>query len=489
MKNIKFLILATLFFFSGACADLETENRNNPDTDAVLGNPQDWEGVIASQFQRIWIGTQHWQSAFALTMGTSADVMTSSWGNFGMRDMSSEPRKAIPNSETYNYAYFLEFPYYRLFSVVGSVNDILRLIEENRDVVITDSNGEEINDKLVIAGKFMQGYAYGYLALGYDKAQFTDETTDAAAAADLAFDEYSVLMTKAMGKIDEAIALASSSGDFTISYWNGLNLSKTEFIALMRTFQARFLVYNARTDAENQATNWSQVLSYAEQGLQEDFVVLGDGGSWWDAYKYYGTQDGWCRVDYRVIAAMAKDTPSRFPEDNSHPLAEPEAIDNRLTTDMQYLEDIPHRADRGLYHFSHYDYTRYDAHYPDGTGPMPFILKAENDLIIAEALVRTGGDKARAAGLINTTRVDRGGLPALTGSESDQELIDAIMHERFVELFATGAGVPFFDRRRLPDDDGSFAPYSGLQPGTFRQLPIPAKELNVLGEGSYTFGG
>ncbi len=489
MKNLKFLIFASLLIFAGACAELETENLNNPATESVLGNSQDWEGIIASQYQRIWHGTQYFNSGLSFAMGTSADAITSSWGNFAMRDLSSEPRIAINNSETYNYIAVLEYPYYRFFSVIGGVNDVLKLMNENPDITITDANGDNIKDKLVATGKFMQGYAYGYLALGFDKAQFIDETMDPSEARDLPFDDYATLMGKAIGKIEEAISVASSSPDFSVGYWNGLNVPKADFIALMRTFQARFLAYNARNDAENQQTNWGQVLSFAEEGIQADFAPVGDGGSWWDAYKYYGGEAGWTRIDYRVISAMAENTPSRFPTDNSHPLPEPTAIDNRLTTDMQYLEAIPFRSDRGLYHYSHYDYTRYDYHYPGATGPMPFILKAENDLLIAEALVRTGGDKARAASLINNTRVERGGLEALTGGESNGDMINAILHERYVELMMTGAGVPFFDRRRSPDDDGSFAPYSGLQAGTFRQLPIPARELNVLGEATYTFGG
>lgn len=482
-------MLALVLVIAGSCAELETENLNNPDTDAVLGNPQDWEGIIASQYQRIWFGVQHWQSGLAFTMGTSADAITSSWGNFGMRDLSSEPRIAINNSETYTYAYVVEYAYYRYFSVIGGVNDVLKLINDSPDVTITDANGAEIRQKLIATGKFMQGYAYGYMALAYNQAQFIDETVDPATAADLPFEDYSTLMSKAIQKIDEAVAAANAAPDFNVGYWNGLNLTKTEFIALMRTFQARFLAYNARTDAENQSTDWNQVLAFAEQGIETDFAPVGNGSDWWDAYKYYGGEAGWTRIDYRVISAMAENTPSRFPTDNSHPLAVPTTVDQRLETDMQYLESIPFRANRGLYHYSHYDYTRYDYHYPGATGPMPFIIVAENDLLKAEALIRTGGDKSRAAELINTTRVGRGGLPALTGGESNQEMIDAIMHERYIELMMTGAGVPFFDRRRSPDDDGSFAPYTGLQAGTFRQMPIPARELNVLGADIYTFGG
>ena len=186
---------------------------------------------------------------------------------------------------------------------------------------------------------------------------------------------------------------------------------------------------------------------------------------------------------------MAEDTPSRFPEDGSHPLPEPKAVDQRLLTDMVYVEAINFRPDRGLYHFSQYLYRRYAYMNATGAGPLPWILKAENDLIIAEALIRTGGDKARAAELINITRVGRGGMPALTGAEPDQVLLDAIMHEQMIELFSTNGGQPFYDRRRRPDDDGSFDPYSGLQPGTPKQFPVPARELNVLGMELYTFGG
>lgn len=485
MKNITYVIISALLV---GCADLETQNLNSPGTEAVLGNPKDWEGVVAGQFYQIWHGTQYFNSGVSMAMGTAADAITSSWGNFGMRDISSEPRVAINNTQTYNYREYIEYPYYRFFSVVGGVNDILRLMNENPGLSIKDANGNEIAQKLVVISKFIQAYAYGYLALTYDKAQYVDETMDLSKVKELPFDDYHTLMDKVIAKLDDAISVAGTAPDFTVGYWNGLNLTKVEFIRLMRTFQARFLLYNARTDAENQGTDWAKVLSLAEQGIQADFAPLGD-GSWWDAYKYYGGQEGWCRVDYRIIAAMAKNTPSRFPEDNSHPLPVPETIDRRLEMDMKYLTAIPHRADRGLYHFSHYDYIRYDYHYPGGTGPMPFILKAENDLIIAEALVRTGGDKARAARLINNTRVGRGGMDALSGSESTSAFLDAIMHERFVELLMTGAGVPFFDRRRLPEDKGTYGPYTGLQQGTPRQFPVPALELNVLGLEPYTFGG
>ena len=493
MKKIKISIFALLaIIFLVSCADLETVNLNNADIDRALGDPNEWEGIIQGQFNPLWHSTQHFNSAPSFNMGTVADAITSSWGNFGMRDLSSEPRVAINNSETYNYIVVLEQPYYNLFSVIGSVNDILKKISEDPTAEPKDGDGNVITGKLQSVGHFLQGAAFGYLSMAYDKAQFADETSDPLTAADLPFDDYKTIADKAVGKLDQAISEAQSAPDFTMGYWNGVVMTKEEYIALIRTYQARILAYNPRTPAENSSVDWGRVMSYAREGIQSDFSVEGDGSSWWDAYKYYGSEPIWARVDYRVMQTLADGIPGRFPEDNSHPfpIHAPEDVkDQRIDTDFTYHEAIIFRANRGLYHYSHYQHSRYFDHYPGASGSMPHILKDENDLLLAEAIIRSGGDKSEAAALNNATRVERGGMDALDGSEGDDVLLEALLHERLVELMLTGGGLPFYDRRRIQDDDGSFAPYSGLQPGSYRQLPIPAKELNVLEEEIYTFGG
>ncbi|HEX6576586.1 MAG TPA: RagB/SusD family nutrient uptake outer membrane protein, partial [Gemmatimonadaceae bacterium] len=172
-------------------------------------------------------------------------------------------------------------------------------------------------------------------------------------------------------------------------------------------------------------------------------------------------------------------------------------------TDFAYVQNIPFAAARGVYFFSQWQHVRYFQHSfengTDLTGTMPWVLAAENDLLLAEALVRTGGDKSRAAALINKTRVGRGGLPALSGASSNNDLLAAIFYERDVELFDTGAGQAWFDRRRIDTNltyngvpignTWAFRGGSNLQKGTPRSLPIPAKELETLGMPVYTFGG
>jgi len=99
-------------------------------------------------------------------------------------------------------------------------------------------------------------------------------------------------------------------------------------------------------------------------------------------------------------------------------------------------------------------------------------------------------------------------LPAVTSATPKNDLLGAIFYERDVELFDTGAGQGWFDRRRIdPTVTYNGLPIgniwatcnsaaatgckggSNLQKGTPRHLPIPAKELETLGMAVYTYGG
>jgi hypothetical protein len=100
-------------------------------------------------------------------------------------------------------------------------------------------------------------------------------------------------------------------------------------------------------------------------------------------------------------------------------------------------------------------------------------------LLWAEGLIRgTVPDLATAVTLINKTRVTRGGLPAATVADGVAGLLTKLQYEQDVELPGDNA-TPYFNRRRI----------DGLQALTPHQMPIPAKELGVLGLPYYTFGG
>jgi hypothetical protein len=151
---------------------------------------------------------------------------------------------------------------------------------------------------------------------------------------------------------------------------------------------------------------------------------------------------------------------------------------------------------RGQYHQSNLQHVRYQhlayrgENLPafDGTGQDPFYTTQMNDLLWAEGLIRSGGSAAQAATLINNSRVGRGGLPALTGAETQAELLTALQYEQEIEFMGQGP-TPFFNRRRI--DGFTFSSRTGLndQTGTPRHMPVPAKELDVLQRAVYTFGG
>jgi hypothetical protein len=138
-----------------------------------------------------------------------------------------------------------------------------------------------------------------------------------------------------------------------------------------------------------------------------------------------------------------------------------------------------------MYHQSNITHIRYDyASFSDpagtggGFGRDPVITATENDLLWAEALIRTGGNLVTASTLINNTRVTRGGLAAATPADLTAGLLTKLQYEQDIELMGLGDAV-FFNRRRI----------DGLEALTPRHMPVPAKELQVLRKALYTFGG
>src|SRR2546427_4354077 len=138
---------------------------------------------------------------------------------------------------------------------------------------------------------------------------------------------------------------------------------------------------------------------------------------------------------------------------------------------------------RGLWHQSAIGQVRYDSltscgdnpqGQSTGIGDTPVVLAAESDLIWAEGLLRQPvPDAATAAGLINNTRVGRGGLPPSTGTLAD------LQYEQDVELPGSNAFAPFINQRRIDN----------LEPFTPHEMPVPAKVLGVLQVPLYTWGG
>lgn len=499
---------AALIALPAACnPDLNMTNPNNPDVARAIATPGDVRQLIGSAYNTWYLGIQSGGAAGEPDPGLATGAMADSWsmgfGNFGARFNSQEPRLAYNNSSAATDGVVSSAPYNAFYGALGSANDGIAAIK--RGIVIkTSAAAADETPQMQALAYLVQALSLGSEALVYDRGFIVDEDTPAGSAT---LQPYAAVSAAAVGKFDKAIAAASGkSWTVPVEYTPGMTLTADRFARMANTMAARQLAYTPRTATENAAVDWAKVLTYANNGISTgtpfSLTVTGDGGTnWYDLDKYYHTV-GWARVDQRVVQLLDPTQPVVWPSTTVIPRAQ--SADARLASDFTFVTTFPQSwFSRGAFFFSSWVHSRY-AYTGRGTataltGDLPFVIPAENDLLIAEALVRTNGDKARAATLINKTRVTRGQLPALIGASSTNDLLAAIFYERDIELYDTGAGQPWFDRRRIDvsltynglplGNTWGFRGGSGLQKGTPRSLPVPAAELETLGIPVYTFGG
>ena len=82
---------------------LQVENANQPDFDKVFSTAVALHNLISGLYITIYIGETS-GSGIQPMLATASDNVSCSWGNFGMRDMSWEPRNfAWNNAPSYAY--------------------------------------------------------------------------------------------------------------------------------------------------------------------------------------------------------------------------------------------------------------------------------------------------------------------------------------------------------------------------------------------------
>ncbi|MCC6928862.1 MAG: hypothetical protein IT359_07715 [Gemmatimonadaceae bacterium] len=477
IKTLRFLGVASLLA-AGACADLDVTNPNQPDIKRALASGEDVKNIAISTVNSWYLSmtdVEPW-----LMMSVTADMGTANFGNFGMRFNNLEPRAAYVNNSAGGDRAVTENPWDGYYGTLGAANDVLIAIANNVEV----PNGETAKYKALAA--FSQAASLTDLALLFDQAFVVDETSTGQTPA---FKKYTEVATTALAKWDALIASLNGTSytyEPTVLPLSAGVLSSSILNRLSNTMAARLLAYTPRTAADNATVNWAKVVSYAEKGITGttgtpiDINVVGDDcNNWCSLFVYYNNEPTWLRVDMRLINVMDPNSPSKYT--GTMPPAGTSA-DARFASDFQYHGAVIGDPARGLFMQSPYSHKRYRFHArtspTSGEGPAPLILGAENDLLWAEGLIRSNGDLAKAATLINKTRVGRGNLPAATAADGAASLITKLNYERQVELFNT-SGIELYDARRT----------DRLQAGTLRHLPVPAKELEILRLPIYTFGG
>lgn len=476
MKKIIYLLISLLVVFAfSACEDLEVENVNQPTFDET-NVPSQVNGVVGGLFNR-WYMTATAYNGPGLAFWTTADAGTCSWGNVGMRDLSSEPRVTFNNTPSYPNVVLTENYYKGIYGALSSANDAL--------LAIRNRGTQEIDEmeRAQAVAYLMQGITLGSIGLMYDKGfVITDYTDLTGTITPVAYDE---VIDSAVACLDRAIAICESS-TFTIPQaWLPTTITYTQdhIGKLANTMAARFLTYKSRNAAQNTANNWTRILGYAQDGIDFDFSPVMNDVSWYDLLKTYSVYTGWGRIDMRVINMMDPTMHPWFPASGSIAALPNNGIatsaDARLASDFGYLSLQAFSAERGIYHFSTYRYTRLDTYLATWTEPLAYVRKAENDMILAEALVRTSNVAGAAAILNNAanSRKVRGGLADVAAVEAD--VLAAIYYEKTIECMLTGENVEFYDMRRR----------DMLQAGTFLHLPIPGQQLEILLIEYYTFGG
>jgi starch-binding outer membrane protein, SusD/RagB family len=480
MKKInKFLFIAfavTGLLFS--CEDLDVENENTPGKSDVLGSAEDIEKLAAGIYNSAFTG-EHRAGGVQAMLATAADHATCSWGNFGMRDMSFEPRdNAWNNTPVYANQGQTKYSYDNWYSSIGAASTVLDFTDvQGKSIVI---GGVDQTKRAKAFAKFGLGIAYGNLALVFDKAHIVDEVKTAEGNIDAAV-PYQDVAAAAIGYLDEALALSNES--FTIpASWMGSegDLTNTDFKKIINTSAARLLSYMPRNKTELASVDWAKVKTYADAGITADWNVVMDGtNKWYFEAGDYLVYPGWGRTDMYVVNLMEPSMPQHWDDSPTFPTPAKATnpLDSRLDTDFAYLPSNDFLAARGYYHFSCYRMKRYDDIYTAAIGAKPTVMKAENDMLKAEARAYTG-DLAGAAAIINAgTRVTRGNLDPVAANLSD--IVKAIHHERQVEMYTTGGGLQFFEMRKS----------DLLQKGTPLHLPVPGQILQLFGLTQfYSFG-
>ena len=486
MIKIKYIIIAMVSLISiSSCMKMDIENLNNPNTSVVLGDPDAVKALTGGLF-KTWFGANH-DPYWALDQRTEtpghvlwymADNGTTSWANFGAYDLGMEPREAYVNTPTYSRRMLTEAYYRNIVSVATSCADVLNVIDEG---MIIGKDGEDTQMVLAMS-KFVMGISNGYIGLMFDKgypirsiADYTNNETST----------HQEMVEIGISLLEETIAICElNKFDLPDTWIPGDKYSNLELAELAHSFIARLMVYSSRNKNQDNATDWDQVLIHAEKGIHMDLAPMGDGvwGSWRSYYITQTVQDGWGKIDMRLINLMDPNMSSTFPESGLISDLPNNGIaisaDARLKTDFQY-DPKNDKPERGYYRWSSYRYKRFDDFITGGSLGKRIIefRTAENELFIAEAKLRTGNIQGAADVINNGTRVDRGNLPAVAVNEKD--VMDAIWYERNVELVLVGVGVNFFDMRRN----------DLLQKGNLLHFPLPAQQLQLLGLPYYTFGG
>jgi hypothetical protein len=336
----------------------------------------------------------------------------------------------------------------------------------------------------------------------------------------------------AIAALDSALAWTATArtgyltGEMLDNTWlNGSSFTADRFARLLRTYKAYFMANVARSPTERAAVNWGAVDTLALRGITEDFsITTGTAVGWmaagnqWYLYQQWhqlnqflggmadstGEYDSWLALsDANKAQFLIRTRDLRFPSGNTRALqqaASPTTPTGRLYFRNRATAD-PDAAPWGSY----YDWYRKLAWYNAvRVGPFETFVKAQNDLLRAEALIRlnripeaaalidltrtTSGLQALAGVVTSASQPVPGGaacvphVPSLTGttwSTSCGTIMEAMKWEYRMETMFVSYVSQWYSGRGWGD----------LPEGTPVHWPVPYQEMDTRRQAFYNMGG
>jgi hypothetical protein len=505
--------------------DLNVGNPNAPDAPRAFADPAGLEQLMSGAV-RSWVQTRENYDIMALNM--MADNYTASWNNAAIRFYSSvgsdcAVRCGYTNSSTAPEAAggpAVAVAWYGYHTVLSSATDVLRSIASGTCFDKNCASDSTKTQRAKVIARMLQAMALSGIAQLYDSGFAVDETTDLSNPRTIPFSSRTAMRDFALQKFEQAWTDAGVGSWTTGDNWFGLTddaankYSNVQIQQLIRTMQAELVALWPRNGAENTAADWVAVVTYASQGISSGvpfdfqyYIDINSSECGPFCIKTWGNSIGTVRVDTRVAAMLATNHQDPWPNPGGNPCPTISAdlrvgdgswgpTDNfngystkaetpSAGSDFACSAVAIFPPARGQYHQSNLAHIRYNnlaytgERHPDfdGSGQDPLYTTQMNDLLWAEGLIRSGGDLTLAAQKIDNSRVGRGGLPTVVG-QAAPALLTALQYEQEIEFMGQGT-TPYFNRRRI----------DGLLASTPRQMPVPAKELDVLLREVYTFGG
>ena len=482
-QNIIPYIVAVILFT--ACEKTDFDDPSTLTNEEAVSTIKSFSySLVTSSVQTVFNTTT---STAGVHFSLLADQTTNTNGNSNWWYYAQEPRMRIINSSSErSYSASLNSLYSNFYQANLDATKVIDIIENQGGKAYDDSGKDRTSDCLVGA-YYAKGIAQGYLGNLYDRGIIVDDISQTEKGYP---DSYKELTLNGVKHLEKAIELAQASSTLQFDFLRGVTISKDDFLKLANSIAARILSSIARDKSEAVSLGsayWQRVLSFAEKGFTNDFLIITTSGGYYNALlnnlNFKGNSNRPVDIKVPYLADNTNQYPNYYPTDDT--------ILSPITTDddrfYQYFSYTPSfgilMESRGRGLFSNYireRWTNSSNSLAEVGSVNPYFLAEEVRLLKAEARLWLQ-DYEGASALLNETGAARKSQGHLGDVAANEDAIRQALHYEYaIEIDAAGGvTVPFAFMRRN----------DLLIGGTPTEYPIPQKQLELIGEELYSFGG